>query len=400
VAGSIWANLYFAETSPGGEEFLTYWNGLRSWFLRGVSPYNLAVQLDTEMMAYGHPAQAGEPRLVFISPLYSALILFPFTLISEYSIARAFWMITLELALIATIILSVRLMDWKPSRLTWVFLVLFTWVGAYSVHSILSGSPAAIVGLFIVLALTALRNGRQELAGLLLALATCFPLSLSLLVILILFWALISRKGLVALWMVAGVLIFSVVGLFFIGDWPLQMVRTYISFSEAQALLTFGDVLKTWLPGIGKQLAWGGMILVGLVLVVEWMLARQKDHRWLVWVVCITLVLQMCSGVPTRLSSTVILLIPLVQILANWEQRLDKVGKWLASGSLLLLLGVGWLMVWANFEDWFRMELIPLETWGMILFFVAFLIVGLFWVRWWSVRPLQTYVEKLRSSGY
>ena len=309
-------------------------------------------------------------------------------------------MIILELALIATIILSVRLMDWKPSRWTWVFLVLFTWMSAYSFHSILSGSPAAIVGLFIVLALTALRNGRHELAGLLLALATCFPLSLSLLVILILFWALISRKGLVALWLVAGVLILSVIGLFFIVDWPLQMVRSYIPSSSAQAMLTFGDVLTAWLPGIGKQLSGGWIILLILVLLVEWILARQKDHRWLVWVVCLTLVLQMCSGMPTRLSSTVILLIPLVQILANWEQRLDKVGQWLASSSLVFLLVAGWLMVWANFEDWFRMEILPIETWGMILLFIAFLIVGLYWVRWWSVRPLQTYVEKLRSLGY
>jgi hypothetical protein len=400
LAGGIWANLYLAETSPGGEEFLTYWNGLRSWMLRGTSPYNLAVQLDTELMAYGHPAQTGEPRLVFISPLYSALLLLPFALIPDYSMARAFWMITLELSLIATIILSARLLDWKPNRFTWALLVLFTWLGAYSIQSILSGSPAAMVGLFIVLALTALRNGRQELAGLLFALATSFPLPLSLLVIFILFWALISRKGLMAVWLVASVLIFGIIGFFFISDWLFQMVRSYIAFYDAQALLTSGDVLRAWLPGIGNRLGWGVMILVGLILLIEWILARQKDYRWLAWVVSLTLVLQIWSGVPFRMSYSVILLIPLVQVLASWEQRLSKVGKWLASGSLALLLVAGWLMTWGNIDAWYQMDISPLQTWGMILFLTAILVVGVYWVRWWSVRPRQTYVEKLRSSGY
>src|SRR4030042_3192203 len=115
AAGGIWANLKLAETLPGGEEFLVHWYGIRSWITEGNSPYNPAVRLETEVLFYGHPAQFEEPRLAFLSPLYSALLFFPFALIENYTLARALWMLVLELALLGTLMVSASLAGWEPS---------------------------------------------------------------------------------------------------------------------------------------------------------------------------------------------------------------------------------------------------------------------------------------------
>ncbi len=398
IGGGIWANLRLAEIMSGGEEFLVNWYSLRSWFTQGTSPYNPAVRLETEMLAYGHSAQGSEPRLVFASPIYVALFSFPFVLIPDFSLARAFWMMALELAILVTVILGARLVSWRPHRLSWMLLILFAWLGFYSFHSIMSGSPAAIAGLLLVSALTAMRAARWELAGLFFALATSFSQPISLFILFILIWAFASRKRILAVWLVATVAFLSIVGIFFIRDWPLQYVRTLFLFTHQQGLSTPGTILTTRLPGIGLQVGWGITVLIGLVVLAEWFLVRGQDFRWFCWTAYLTLVLETWIGIPTRLSSMVLLLPALVLVLANWEQRIGRLGSWLSVGSLLLLVGGLWLMARNPGGGFGQIGSPSLDNWGMLFPFPAFLLIGMYWVRWWAIRPKRLFADDLRSA--
>ena len=400
IAGGIWANLRIAETAPGGNEFFVNWYSLRAWFTQGTSPYNSAVRLETEMLVYGHPAQADEPRLVFSAPLYSAMLISPFALISEFTLARAFWMMTLELALLATVILGARLARWSPSRLNWGLLIVVAWLGFFSIHSVLSGSSAALTGLFLMLGLSALQSERLEAAGVMFALATGFGQGSILLIVFTFLWAITNRKGRMAAWLLATIVFLSFIGMFFIRDWPLQYARSVLSFAGEQAFLTPGDILSTWLPGIGGQVSWGLTILLGLVLIVEWFLMRGQAFRWFYWTACLTLVFEPWIGLPTRLSAIVLLLPALILVLANWEQRLGKFGYWLAAGSLLLLTVGLWALARDPILGFGMIGDISLERWGMLFPLPLFLIIGLYWVRWWAVRPPRMFLDELRSAGH
>lgn len=387
--GLGWFNLFLARTLPLDTDFLVNWAAVRAFATESVNPYSAEVSARIETMAYGRPALSGEPRLIFHLPLYGGLLYLPFALLEDYVVAKALWLLLLELALLLLAWVSVRLCDWQPRPLSRSLLWLYALLGLHSVQALLSGSGLILIALLFILALWALQAERDDVVGMLLALATFQPETTFLGTLLILLWAGSQRRWAATVWFFASIVILSIIAFFFMSDWWWEYLR--IIWNQRQLLpeLSPVRVFSEWWPGVGRQLGWGMSLSVLALLLREWFFTRQRDFRWFLWMLALALTLSPWSAIPTDTRGFVLLLFPLALTLSTLEQRAERGGVILVSGSLLLLSVGLWALYLTGGPDAMLRMLFPLP---------AFLLLLLYWVRWWFLRPPRLYVEELRAS--
>lgn len=394
LAGVFWANYRFAEQNPGGNDFLVHWVGTRSLLVDGLSPYSDEVALRIQNLAYGRPARAGEHELRVAYPLYSMYIFAPFALISDYTLSRAVWMTTLETGLVIMAFVSLRITNWQPKPWMLALLLLFSLTWYHSVRAVINGNAVILVSLLVVLALAAIKSGRDELAGILLAVSTIKPQVTILFILYIWVWAISVRRWTILIWTLIAGVILAGSALFFIPNWPLQNLWEILRYPGYNPPGTPGAVLSTWWPAFGERFGWGLSILLGIALLAEWFLSRRQEFRWFAWTAGLTLVISQWSGIQTDPGNFIVLYFPLILVLAVWEERWGRRGRLIIVLVLLVLFAGLWATFLATVENTGQPQQHPI----MFIPLPFFLLIGLYWVRWWAIRPAKLLIDALRSS--
>ena len=383
LVGVTWANYHFASQNPGGNDFLVHWVGTRSLIIEGLSPYSDAVATKIQMLAYGHPARPGEHELRVAYPLYSEIIFAPFAFIENYTLARALWMTVMEMALVILAILCIRLTDWRPGVLVLGIYLVFVLLWYHGVRPVINGNVVVLVALLMVAALHAIRNDSEEVAGMMLGLATIKPHLVILFIALVLLWAASQRRWRLVVWTVSTVVFLTLVSMFFIPDWILQNLREILRYTSYNPPGTPIAVFKVWLPGIGRQIGW---IITGLLvidLLVEWWLCWGKDFRWFLWTVSLSLVLSQWIGIQTDPGNFITLFLPMVLIFSNWTERWGNKARITVVVSMLVLLVGLWALFIATVEPGNQPQQNPVMFFPLPLV----LLIGLYWGRWWVLGP-------------
>jgi hypothetical protein len=256
-----------------------------------------------------------------------------------------------------------------------------------------SGNNIILGFLFVLASFLAIHSRRYELAGFLLALATIQPGAVFFVLLFALFWSATRRLWSLIVWFFAGIAILSILGVFFIADWPLQYLRVIFNFGEYYPILNPVSIFSTELPGMGRQLGWGFSILMGIILFVEWRAARTKEFSWFLWTASLTFTLSPWLGLPADPNDFLFLLLPFILILAMWDRRFEHFGKWMA-GSSILILGIGF---WLIYHQSLAKNMSSQENSIFLFLYPLFLLFGLYWVRWWAIRAPKDYVEVLKS---
>lgn len=392
VVGLFYLNYNYAAELPfAGEKFLPRWEGSRIFLTEGISPYSEeASNRLRRSMADQLPGQP-EAEALFLYPFYSIFIFAPFGLIADYQTALAAWMVILELALFTVIALSVNLSRWKMPGALLAALVIFLSLWIYSVPSIIAGEPAILQGLLILIALIAIRSENDVLAGVALALATFKPQVVLLLVPFILFWA-ARRERWSIFWSTIVTLAFMVgVTSLFFPAWLWDNFLQTLVFVFNTGPATPGEFFFRAAPGAGRQFGWFVTVFSLGILFWEWRAALQADFNWLVWTVYLTLVLSVLVGVPTSFTNYIVFLPAVIIVLSVWVQRWGRLGGGLVVGSLLIMFFGLWLLYGK-----FYLAGVPLEqSIALFLILPVFLIIGLYWVRWWWVRPPRLLIDEL-----
>jgi hypothetical protein len=158
---------------------------------------------------------------------------------------------------------------------------------------------------------------------------------------------------------------------------------------------TAGEIFAVWMPGVGIRLGYALSVILIATLIYEWRAARGKDFRWLLWTAGLTLAATQLVGLPTATENYMIMFPALVMVFAAWDEQWRTLGKLLIFISyILLFFGVWWLFL-ATLERGDQ----PIQ--GLIMFFPlpVFLLIGLYWVRWWVIRPEQPLLDRLRRTS-
>jgi hypothetical protein len=152
---------------------------------------------------------------------------------------------------------------------------------------------------------------------------------------------------------------------------------------RAEQGLLLGETFRLWSPSKGllaaQILKWAFLLL----LIWEWNNARGKDFRHLLWVASLSLVLTPFLGVPLKATLYPFLFLPLVLVFKTARERWQR-AEWL-SVALLLLLLVSEIILWQ----------FPRTYLLLAYLYPTLLLLALYWIRWWVVRPPRTWADKL-----
>lgn len=389
MIGLTWGNLQFARENPGGNDFLVHWTGTRVFLTEGISPYSDVTAVRIQTAVYGRPAQPGEHELRFAYPLYSILFFLPFAFIKDFTVARAVYMTVLEVGLLGLGFLSLRSSKWKPGAI-WVGLfVVFGLLWYHGLRPIINGNVVILVALGLTGAFLSVRKGGDELAGVLLAFFTIKPQVILIPGIFLLFWTIAHGRWKLLIWFIGTVALLSGASALLLPDWILQNLREVMRYPGYNPPGTPGQALSTWLPAMGERIGIGISILVGLVLLIEWVLAVRRGGTGLEWVFGLTLVLSQWSGIQNDPGNYVVLLPAIPVLFRAWEERWRRVGRLVTILTMILIfIGIWWVFV-GTIEFTYQ----PVQSPVMIFILPGILIILLFWVRWWAVHPQKVWAD-------
>ncbi|MBW6472747.1 MAG: DUF2029 domain-containing protein [Anaerolineaceae bacterium] len=385
----IFGNLQYTAKNPGGNDFLVHWVGTQSFVKEGISPYSDDVALRIQNLVYGRPAQAGEHELRVAYPFYSVFLFLPFSLIEDFTVARALWMTVLELLIIISTIMMIRMVNWKPNFLITFLIIVFSLFWYHGLRSIINGNAVVFILFLIILSIYAIIHKQDELAGICLALITIKPQVVFAFIIFLVFWSLANRRYKVIFWFLGSLIALIILGLFILPSWPMEFLGEVFRYPGYNPPGTPATALAEILPGIGRQLGIILSVLSILILLIEWVNGRYSREEKFIWVTSITLVMGQWLNIQTDPGNFLIMFPAIILIFRIIEDRWKNSGQWI----ILLFLGILFFIPWIIFARTIDFGYQPLQN--PIMFFPVplILIIGLFWVRWWVKNPVTDIIN-------
>jgi hypothetical protein len=381
-------NFLFVKANPGGKDFLVQWVGSKMLIVNEVSPYieesHNAIMQTAEIQGIS----AHEDDLRFHYPLYSIIVFFPFALIPDYLFARAIWMTVLELSVLGSIWLFQNLFDIKPNNyLTILFLILFAF-GFHGVFPMVNGDVIVLIGLFIVASLIMIKNGEDEIAGVLLAFTTIQGQSLIVFYVFLLYWVIRNHRWNIALWFLITIILLSASSLLFIPSWILEYLRLTIQYPAYAPFSTPGRALAAlWFPLFGIRIGWILSGLLVLILLLEWRNAGSRSFRIFLWLVSLSILCSQWIGIPSEPSNYLLIYIGLALISTNMA------GRWGIMASVYTAVAIGFIflgiwLIYLNTIEFYQINYALHPIFVFPLPIVTFL--GLYWIRWWIFHQGET----------
>lgn len=391
-----WANYRYAVQNPGGNDFLPRWKGTRLYLENGWSPYSREASREIQRMIYGRAARQGEDQVLFVYPFYAFIVFTPFAMIENYAMARAVWMTVLETALVLLTFLGISLGQWKPPRYLLVLVLVFGLLWYHGLRPLINGNASILVALFLAVAFFCIRAEQDVLAGILLALATVKPQMIVLLIPFVALWALSQRRWALITATLGSIGFLAAASSLLLPGWILENLRQIMAYPEYTQPGTPAAIFTLVMPGIGRQMGWVLTALTAGLLVVEWFSAWGKDFRWFLWTASLTLAITNLIGVPTATENFIALYPGLILVFTTWGERWGRIGRWLVWISLALLSIGLWYLFLRTLTPGIEH---PIQHPVMFFPFPLFMLLSLYWVRWWYTRPPRVYLDQLRSAS-
>lgn len=387
-----WGNYRFVKENPGGNDFLVHWAGTRALVTEGLNPYSDAVALKIQNMAYGRPAENEAEELRFLSPLYSVVLFLPFALVEDFSLARALWMTAIEACLALLMLLSIRLAGWRVRPVTLGMLVIFTLFWYHGFRPLITGNAVVFVALGLVGGLLALRAGADELAGVLFAFTTIKPNVVVLALAFVVLWAAGRGRWRVVGWMVGTLVLLAGSAALLIPAWIVDNLREVIRYTSNGVPGTPREAFIAWWPAWGSRVGWALTAVMALFILIEWWSSRKANFQSFLWTFCLTLTAAQWIGIKTDPGNFVVLYPALMLVFALLSDRWRTGGRFFIALSGLLLF----LSIWGIFFS------TTVQSGGQpvqspVLFFPLplYLLITLYWVRWWAVEPPTVWYDQL-----
>jgi hypothetical protein len=377
-AALIYANL----TLKGGGDFYVHWVGARAFLFDNIDPYSGEVPARVQQLVYGQAAGAGEEPYILDTPFQILLFYYPFSLLSDPQLARALYILVLELALFALAILSLRLTDWESPRIFTILFIFFAVFNFYTFQAIYEASPVLILGLLYVGILFALRAELDEVSGALMAFSLCcWEVGAPFLILVFLRVFYEKRTRVFAGFFMSCFILFFLSFLSY-PNWIIPFLRANANNLRADFGFNIRTILINFFPAQGEILGW--ILTIGLLLLLgyEWSSARSGDFRRFYWASCLSLAVAPLLGLRTEMENLVVLIIPLALVFAIVYDRWHRFGRVLTILLMAAIFATPWLLYLFAVP---RFGATALDI--IFLFLPLSTLIGLYWIRWWAIRP-------------
>lgn len=378
----VFLNYLYAENYPGGKFFQTQWITTRGVLKEGLSPYSAQLLYQVQASAYGRPALAGEYEFRYMYPYFSLLIFSPFGLIKDFVIARAFWMTFLELLLIGIYFLSMNLVNWKIRLLPGIALFIISVTFYHNIRAVVDGNLLIVVTFALLASLIAIRDRKDEAAGLLLAFTTLEIKYVFLGIFLILIYLIVNRRFKVVWYLFGGLIILYGFSFLLLPDWLAGYTQQLILSITNDPLNSFSAVLRNHWGGLGVRISVAISIITALVILVEWFFIRKASFKFFLWILFFTLVISQWLGIPAEAANFIIIYPGLIFSLKLVSER------WQSKGEVLVLI-IGsslYLLTWILFFILGGVDKLFYEPGLFFIVMPTVEMILLYWSRWWVIR--------------
>jgi hypothetical protein len=351
---------YFTKPYPGLNDFMSRWEGARSYWIDGLNPYSNEASLNIQYAIYGRPVTELEDPGYFAYPFYTVFVLLPIVGMS-YAWASAIWMVVLEASLLVALILLFDHFQWRPAPIVLGALILFVLLSYFPARGLILGQPGLLVYVLEVAAIWALGRKYDKTAGVLLALSTLKPQMGYLIVPLLGLWGIRQKRWQFVISAVVSFAVLMIVSFVlqptWLSDW-LGQVSSYTSYTQIGGPVW---VIANWLwlginPDTGLWQVNGGyrntieFMLAGILyLYMLWtwyvVLLQNKQERFM-WTIVMTLTITHLVAPRTASPHFVVFFIPLIFYLRWLTTTYRRKG-----GSLygLAILAFFFVQQWAHF---------------------------------------------------
>jgi hypothetical protein len=122
--------------------------------------------------------------------------------------------------------------------------------------------------------------------------------------------------------------------------------------------------------------------------------AWKKEFNWIYWTACLTIVITNLIGIRTATENFIAMFPGLILVFTCWDERWRRAGRFIVVLFLLILL----IGLWALFLGTLIKSDQP--TQNPVMFFPQplFMLLGLYWVRWWALRQQRGLMDALRKA--
>jgi hypothetical protein len=388
------ANVYAARGLGKGGSILQLWKATRiGVHIEQGEPYGGASANFVQRQIYGRNAQAGENPYILDLPFPLLLLYSPLGLFSDPTLVRGIYLLLSELGLLLLAYFSLNLSEWQPHRLFTILFYVFAALGIYSLLALREGTPVILLGVFYVGILLALRMELDDVVGALLVLSfSHWELGAPfLLLVLVRVFAQKRWRALYSFGLILAIL--TTIAFYIYPGWIFPWVVGIFANWSVDFGITPGAVFTRLWPEIGSRLGWGLTGLCILILAFEWARARNAEFRRFYWTACLTLALTPLLGMRSSLENMVLLIPAAAFIFAVVRERW-KAGYWLTVSLLLGFLVIPWFLFFGGFPA------APLRRDLLFLFLPVVSVIGLYWIRWWAIRPPRTWTERVTRPEY
>ncbi len=341
----VWGTYeFFTRRYNGGNDFYSRYVAWRAFLLEGRNPYSDEVTRSIQVAINGRPAQPGEDENALIYPWYAVVVQWPFVYL-PWPWARALYMVLCQVFIVAGLALTAQLLHWKLSPAlfasTAVWAVLFYPEG----RGLILGQLVITQYILTVLALWLLREKREVLAGVCLALTTVRPTAVFLLVPFLLLYGLARRRFRFVLACLIALIVFFLAGFIFLpswlADWLYRMGRypaytigqspVWLLAHRALPLGTAGEWLLTLACVGGLGWAW-------------WQACRPARDDAFFWALGVTLVVSDLVVPRSATTNYIFLLFPIYLVFAALGRNWPRAGPWVVLAlEAISLAGLWWL---------------------------------------------------------
>jgi hypothetical protein len=393
IAALLWADVRLSSLVPGGGAFYGPWEAARA-VLSGVgAPYSVADAKAAQLLAYGREAASTENPYYPIIPFWLFPVYFPFALTSSPILSRGVWLLLSQAAAVGTAFLSLACLQWQPRRSIIILLGLVSVTSFYSVTAWIEGSSVIVLGLLYSAILWTYRNRADELCGAVLVF-TLFSWEVGAVFLILLAWRIVHEKRWSILaGMAMSLTVLVTVSFLIYPGWLLPFLAATVANFRAHYGLATASILLRLVPTYGPRLAQVLTAFVGGLLILEWALSRDLDFRRFVWTSCLALAATPLLGLRTEMSALVALSPCAILIFAASAEH-GPVGRWFAA----IFLAVGFVVPWILYWRWLSLH--DQRAYDFLFLFSPVLSIGgLYWTRWWFLRPQRTWFDQARSAG-
>ena len=393
IYGLAVANSYLAALLPDGGEFYLLRTGGRAFLFDRIEPYSGTVPARVQELVYGRSAISGEDLYILDIPFHLLIFFFPLAIIPDALMARTFWMTLSEIALAGFLFYSFRLVNRRIPLFFLILILLAGFSSFYAYRSFLEGSPAIILGLVYVGILVSLHAGHDELAGALMVpsvfqweIGGLFLLFITLWVFWEKRWRVFSGVGMLTF-------VLLVVSFLWYPSWVMPFLQAaWNSFRAGFGYSVLDIIVQLW-PQYAGLLGWVLTVILVVMLGYEWFAARKANFNRFIWAACFTLAVVPLLGYRVELDQLLPLAMPIILVIVISRERWQKLGNGIAILLVLFFFGVPWLIYTQGVPPGISLDADEI----LFLFWPIFAVIGLYWIRWWMIRPPRTWLDNFPS---